>query len=79
MFKNKFIILGLALVAVLALSAIVATPALAGKGSKGGKGGKAVFLITDLYQFWIKRVCFGHGGAHGRAPLRNNPGLSCGF
>ena len=33
----------------------------------------------ELYQFWIKRVCFGHGGAHGRAPLRNNPGLSCGF
>ena len=36
-------------------------------------------ILQGLYQFWIKRVCFGHGGAHGRAPLRNNPGLSCGF
>jgi len=35
MFKNKLIILGLALVSVLALSTMVATPALAGKGGKG--------------------------------------------
>ncbi len=48
MFKNKFIIIGLALVAVLALSTMVAAPALAGKGGNGGKGGKAVFLITDI-------------------------------
>jgi len=46
MFKNKLIILGLALVSVLALSTMVATPALAGKGGKGG--GKAIFLITDI-------------------------------
>jgi len=51
MFKHKWILIGLALVAVLVLSTVLAAPALAGKkgGGGGGKGGgsKPVFLLID--------------------------------
>lgn len=49
MFRHKWIIIGLTLVAVLAVSTMLAAPALAGKNGNGGGGyGKAEFLLIDL-------------------------------
>ena len=73
---------GLSLSTISTLVGLPLTPttsAAAGRQAGDSVGQNHELANGDLYQFWIKRVCFGHGGAHGRAPLRNNPGLSCGF
>ena len=47
-------------------------------GGWSGSGLENTVIPRGLYQFWIKRVCLGMVGAHGRAPHTESP-RDCGF